>query len=168
MGGPQVKSVGKRFSAAGLVFVLVVLAEILAFVGVWHLIGFGLTFLLLLVLSGVGVWLLRREGTRAWRRFRAAADAGERPGPDLARSVVGLVAAILIAVPGFVTGLLGLLLLVPPVRVLAGRGAMALTTRRLSSSVAGDLFGPRMVKVRVGKPTRDVPGAQSPIEGEIV
>jgi UPF0716 protein FxsA len=163
-----VKSVGKRFSVAGLAFVVAVLVEILAFVGVWHLIGFGLAFLLLLVVSGLGAFLLRREGTRAWRRFREVSEAGERPGPHLARAVVGLGAAILIALPGFVSGLVGLVLLVPPVRALAGRGAMGLATSRLSSATAGDLFGPRMVKVRVGTPTRDVPGAQTPIEGEIV
>jgi UPF0716 protein FxsA len=170
---------GKRFSVAGLTFVVTVLAEIAAFIVVGHVIGYGWAFLALVALSGFGVWLLRREGVRTWRRFREVSEAGGRPGPQLTRALVGLLGAVLIAVPGFITAVLGLALFVPPVRALAGRGAIGLATRRLAPSVMGDLFGPRRVRVRTGAPTREpvmTPGGpaarpvdeSTPIEGEIV
>ena len=78
---------------------------------------------MLVGLSVVGAVLVRREGTRAWRAVARVAAAGERPGPQLTRALVGLVGAILVAIPGFVTGVIGLALFLPPVRAVAGRGA---------------------------------------------
>ncbi len=74
------------------------------------------------------------------------------------------------AIPGFVTGVIGLLLFLPPVRAIAGRGATGLATRRLAPQLVGEMFGPRQVKVKVGTPVR-TPGpadSSAPIEGEIV
>jgi UPF0716 protein FxsA len=187
--GTRQVRMGRRFSAAGLTFALTVLAEVLAFFGVAHLIGLGWAFLALFAMSMVGLWLLKREGPRAWRRFQAVTAAGERPGPQLTKAFLGLVAAILVALPGFLTGVIGLALLIPPVRALAGKGAIGFATKRMSSAVAGDLFGPRRVSVKVGKtvPTASRQAASSqaasgraasgpaaprsgdePIEGEIV
>jgi len=88
-----------------------------------------------------------------------------RPVAWLAWPAVGLLGALLFVVPGFVTDLLGLALLLPPLR----RGARVVVRRsierRFSSAVAGDLFGPRQVRVRVRRTT---PEDGEPIEGEIV
>ena len=181
--GGRPRTVGKRFSAAGLTFVLAVLAEVLVFVGVAHLIGLGWAFLALIAVSFFGLWLMRHEGPRAWREFRTVAAAGGRPGAKLTRHAVGLLAGILVAVPGFLSALVGLSLFVPPVRSLAGKAATGFATRRMSSGVAGDLFGPRRVRVKTGPvqtfdsgrfdsgrvdsgPVDSDP--QAPIEGEIV
>jgi len=166
----------RRVSLAGLAFVVSLLAEIAAFVVVGKLIGFGWAFLALLVVSAVGMWLVGHEGPRAWRRLREVAEAGERPGPKLTRHVVRLVGAVLVAVPGFLSALAGAALFVPPVRVLAGRLVTGFATKRLSSAVAGDLFGPRRVRVRTGPTTHPGTGTRpdqrgdvsEPIEGEIV
>jgi UPF0716 protein FxsA len=64
-----------------------------------------------------------------------------------------------------------LLLLIPPVRALAGRGVGSVAAKRLNPSVVGDLFGPRRVKAKTGEPTAtdDVPVVDTtPIEGEII
>jgi UPF0716 protein FxsA len=167
---------GKRFSPVGLGFVLSVLVEVLAFIGVGHLIGYGWAFLLLVVLSMAGLALFVRQTPRAWRDLRNVAAAGERPGPQLTRHLAGLAGAILITLPGFVSFVVGSLLFLPPVRMLAGRAVTGFATRRLSSSVAGDLFGPRRVRVKVGKvsptatvdPTPGMTFEDGPIEGEIV
>ncbi len=171
-GAPRPRSVGKRFSAAGLAFVVSVLAEILAFVLVAHLIGIGWAFLALVVVSFAGLWLLRHEGPRAWRRFRDAVQSGEKPGPTLSRNVIGVIGAVLISLPGFLTAIVGAALFLPPVRALAGRGAAGFATKRMTSAAASDLFGPRQVRVKVGKTFHDsdpMPtDATDPIEGEIV
>lgn len=136
------------------------LVEIGAFVLLGQAIGYGWAFLLLVGLSIAGMLLLRREGMRAWRGFRDAANAGRPPGEQVTDGLVGLGAGLLLAIPGLVSGAIGLLLAIPPFRSLARAATRRATERRVSSAVAGDLFGPRRVRVRRGAPTTD-PGAGS-------
>ncbi|MFG3702438.1 FxsA family protein [Micromonospora sp. NPDC047620] len=166
---------GLRYVPLGLL--LAVLLELAVFVVVGRAIGFGSALLAVFAVSLLGLVLLRREGMRAWRGFRAAAEAGQPPGRQVTDGLVGLVGALLLAIPGLVSGLVGLLLLVPPVRRLARGGVQRAAERRVSSMVAGDLFGPRRVRVRRGAPQpAPRPTAEPPtvvdggraIEGEIV
>jgi UPF0716 protein FxsA len=165
---------GLRLVPLALLFAVAV--EIVVFVLIGQAIGFGWAVLLVLAASILGLLLVRREGMRAWRGFRAAAQSGSPPGRQVVDGLVGLGAALLLAVPGLVSGAIGLLLVVPPVRRLAGRGVQAATERRVSAMVAGDLFGPRRVRVRRGQPQPTEPSAdQAPppapgpaIEGEII
>lgn len=156
---------------AGAALVVTAVLEIAVLVLVAHWIGPFWTILLVLATSVLGGWLLRREGVRAWRRFRDAARAGREPGAEVSGGVVGLLGAVLLVLPGFLTDLAGLVLLAPPVRHLAGRRAQAFAERQLSPALAGDLFGPRRVRIRRATPPEaaTVPGeAGEPIEGEIV
>ena len=111
-----------------LVLVLLVVwpvTEIYVAVLVADQIGGGLTLLALMALSGLGVLVLRGSG-RAWRTV--AANAAPTAGSPLPPTGTGaaaadagfrLLAGLLLLVPGFVTGAVGLLLLFPPVRALA-------------------------------------------------
>jgi UPF0716 protein FxsA len=153
---------------------LLVVAEIAVFIAVAHAIGGGWALLIMVVASLLGIVLLRREGVRGWRRFRAAAEAGRPPGDQVSHSLVGLLGALLLAMPGFITAVAGLLLLAPPVRALARHGVTRTATRRLSGAMAGDVFGPRRVRVRRGAPDH-VPDQEVPVdtaapavEGEVV
>src|SRR5215207_8044727 len=144
---------------------LLAVAEIAAFVAVVHAIGAGWALLIVVATSVLGLALLRREGARGWRGFRAAAESGRPPGAQAINSLVGLLGALLLAVPGSITAAVGLLLLVPPVRALARLGVERSTSRRVSAAVAGDLFGPRKVRVRRGDPVHvadDVPMTTTP------
>ncbi len=162
---------GLRF--VPLALLLAVVAELAVFVAVGRAAGFGVALLAVFAASLLGMVLLRREGMRAWRGFRAAAEAGQPPGPQVTDGLVGLLGALLLATPGLLSGALGLVLLVPPVRGLARSGVRRAAERRVSSMVAGDLFGPRRVRVRRGAPQ---PAPAEPtvvddgraIEGEIV
>jgi UPF0716 protein FxsA len=146
------------------------IAELVVFVLVGQWLGWGWAVLLVLAASLTGALLLRRESTGAWRRLRDVVQAGRPPGGQVIDGLVGLVGALLLAVPGLLTGVLGALLLVPPVRRLVGRQAERRAERRLPSSAAGDLFGPRRVRVYRGEPRREEPpGGPGPaIEGEII
>jgi UPF0716 protein FxsA len=158
--------------AAGLV---VVAAELTAFIGLGNLIGFAPTLLLLVAVSLLGRVLLRREGLRAWRGFREAAGAGSPPGPRVTDGVVGLGGALLLALPGLVTGAAGAALLTPPLRRLARSRVQARAERRMSSAEAGEVFGPRRVRVRRDPPQPERTGGDQPadpggevVEGEVV
>nr|MDT0657643.1 FxsA family protein [Micromonospora sp. DSM 115978] len=165
-----------------LALALAAVLEFAAFVLLGQLIGYGWTILLVVAASTAGLLLLRREGMRAWRGFRAAAEAGRPPGAEVTDGLIGLLAGLLLAMPGLVSGAVGLLLTVPPVRKLARRRAQIAAERRVSAAVAGDLFGPRRVRVfrgasrPDGPPPPPTPGPATPpagdpdtaIEGEIV
>ncbi|MEV0428055.1 FxsA family protein [Micromonospora sp. NPDC050495] len=177
---------GLRYVPPALLLLAVL--ELTVFILVGRAVGFGAAVLLVFAASLLGLVLLRREGMRAWQGFRAAVESRQPPGQQVTDGLVGLVGALLLALPGLVSGVVGLLLLVPPLRRLARGGAQRAAERRVSSVVAGDLFGPRRVRVRrsappsdagspppaAGQPGGAVPGVAQPvepgraIEGEII
>jgi UPF0716 protein FxsA len=163
----------RRAGLVAVAGVLAAVAEIAAFVVMVKLIGLGWTLLLLLATSLAGSWLLRREGVRGWRRFRAALAVGRPPGREATDGLLGLVGALLLVLPGFLTDVAGALLLVPPTRGYARAGVQRAAERRISPAMAGDFFGPRRVRVRRGRaepgPAQPRPsGATTAIEGEII
>lgn len=83
-----------------------------------HHVGVLTTLFLLVVVSVVGAALAKRVGLEVWRRFRATLAAGDVPTGEVFDGVLVLMAAALLCVPGFITDILGLALLLPPVRSL--------------------------------------------------
>jgi UPF0716 protein FxsA len=157
----------QRLGLIGIGLVGLAVLEVVLLVLVAHQIGVLPTVLLVLATALLGGWRLRQEGSRAWRALREASAAGRPIGAEVSDGLVGLASALLLVVPGFVTDAVGLALLVPPVRRGARGGVRRLTERRVSPAVAGDLFGPRQVRVRVRRGAPD-PETDAPIEGEIV
>jgi UPF0716 protein FxsA len=104
-----------------LLLIAVPLVEVLAFVEVGEAIGWLLALVLLIGTSLLGVQLLRVQGRAAVQRL-ALARTGSRPTADGAiDGALGFLGAALLAVPGFVTDALGVLLLLRPTRTLARR-----------------------------------------------
>ncbi|MCW3820008.1 FxsA family protein [Micromonospora sp. DR5-3] len=155
---------GLRYAPPALLLLAVL--ELTVFVLVGRGVGFGSALLLVFAASLLGLVLLRREGIRAWRGFRAAVESRQPPGRQVTDGLVGLLGALLLALPGLVSGAVGLLLLVPPVRRLARVGVQRVAERRVSSMVAGDLFGPRRVRVYRGAPQPPPAPPQPPAAGE--
>lgn len=106
-----------------LVFIVIPLVEIYVAVQVAHVIGALDTIGLLLVLSIGGAWLTKYAGFGVISRIRQQLSAGHMPTNELIDGALVLAGGVLLVVPGFVTGALGLLLLFPPTRVVA-RGAL--------------------------------------------
>jgi UPF0716 protein FxsA len=159
------------------VLILVPTAEITVLLKVGHTIGAGWTVLLLLASAFLGSWALRREGTKAFRAWQQAAAEGRAPARETAEGLVVIVGGLLMILPGFLTDLLGLSLLLPPVRKLAGRAVLQTAARRLPPDVSSALLGPmqvrsRRVKAAQGAPYEEPTQPKSPnagtvIEGEI-
>ncbi|MGH2604783.1 MAG: FxsA family protein [Dehalococcoidia bacterium] len=148
-----------------LIALLLGAAEFVVLLGVIRLAGFPFAMLSLIFLSLIGAILMRTEGMRAWRRLRTARQSGGPVGDKALDGVVGLTAALLLLVPGYVSALTGLLLFVPPIRKLARNRMRVASERRVPSSVAGDLFGPRVVKRQRTSPATNT---DEVIEGEII
>lgn len=105
-------------------FVLLVLwplAELYVIIKISEAIGFIWVLLLLIVSWPVGWRLIRHQGRAALRRLRDALLAGRAPANEVLDSVLVLVGAVLLLVPGFITDTIGVLLLLPPSRAVARR-----------------------------------------------
>lgn len=109
-----------------LAFILLITwlaAELYVIVLVAHAIGLLLTIVLLIAAWPLGTWAMRSEGRVVWRRFNAALAEGRPPGREVVDGALVVLGGGLLMVPGFITDVLGLLLLLPPTRVLL-RGAL--------------------------------------------
>ncbi|GEL26616.1 hypothetical protein PSU4_55700 [Pseudonocardia sulfidoxydans NBRC 16205] len=95
---------------------LYLVVEIVALVALGSWIGVGTTLLVLLAGSVLGLLLARREGVRAAQAFSAALRERRVAHAELTDGMLVAGAGVLLFVPGLVTDLAGLLLLVPPVR----------------------------------------------------
>ena len=103
-------------------FVLLVLLVVVPIVELYVIVqtaqGIGIlpTLGLLVLMSVVGSVLLKREGTRTWRAFRAATAAGRVPARETADGALVILGGALLLTPGFVTDVFGLLCILPPSR----------------------------------------------------
>ena len=159
-----------RLAAAALLLLPIV--EILVLLAVGQAIGGWPTFLLLVATSLLGVWLIRREGGKAWRALEQAVRSGRMPAREIADGVVVLVGGALLVAPGFVTDVLGLLLVLPFTRPVARSMLAAVISRRLVAQTAR-FTGPTVT----GQPGWEQPPPQGPrrstssdevVEGEII
>jgi len=113
-----------------LAIVGLIVAEVYVFVQAVHHLGVLATLALLLAISASGPWLVRRTGLGVWRRAQARLREGEVPGRELVDGVLLFAAGVLLTLPGFITGVIGVLLLLPPVRALVRMlGARSLARR---------------------------------------
>ena len=140
-------------------FIGVPLVEIYVIIQVGQVIGAWPTVLLLVADSIFGSWLIKREGSRAWRALREALDRGRMPAKELADGGLILVGGTLMLAPGFVTDAFGILMILPLTRPVFRR----LLTR---------LVGNRMVVMGPGAPgtaRRPGSGPKGPVvRGEVV
>ncbi|MGQ0482991.1 MAG: FxsA family protein [Pseudonocardia sp.] len=109
---------------------LYAVVELAALVAVASWLGFAPTLLLLIAGGLVGMWLVRREGARAALALAGAVRAGRPPHAELTDSALIGLAGLLILVPGVVSDLLGLLLVLPITRSLVRRRLVAGAERR--------------------------------------
>jgi UPF0716 protein FxsA len=120
------------------IFIVVPLAElyvILEVVG--EAIGPVWTILLLAADSVLGSILLRSQGRTVWRRFNEALATGRMPHREVMDGVLVIFGGAFLITPGFLTDIVGLLLLIPPTRSVV-RGFV---TRRLGRRVAVGVAG---------------------------
>ena len=114
-----------------VLFVILPIAELYVIIQVGHAIGVLNTIGVLLLVSFVGSWLVKREGLAVWRRFNEQVQAGMVPGKEIADGVMILLAGALLISPGFLTDVVGVFLLLPPVRATV----RALLVRRTANRI---------------------------------
>ena len=97
-------------------FLVVPVAELYVIIQVGSAIGVLDTIGLLILISVVGAWLVRREGLGVLSRVQTQLAAGQLPTKELVDGLLILVAGALMLTPGFLTDAVGVLLLLPPTR----------------------------------------------------
>ena len=123
-----------------LVLLGIPVAEIFFIIRVARDLGIPETIGLLVAVSVVGAWLVRRSGLGVLRQIRERLFRGEIPGKELVDGLLILLGGLLMLTPGFLTDAVGLLLLMPPTRL----ALRALLIRRFGKRlrVAGWTAGP--------------------------
>lgn len=126
-------------------FLLYLAAEITVMVMAANALGWWIVALLIAT-TLLGCWLLHREGRRTWGMLLESLGRGSLPPGRTADAVLVMIGGLLLIMPGFVSDIIGLLLLIPP-------------SRHLVRSTLGKLFGRA-----IGNPTEQ----PIVIEGEVV
>ena len=153
-----------------LLFVVLPVLEIYVLIQVGQVIGAWWTVLLLVADGFLGSWLMKREGTKAWRALRQALDERRMPARELADGALILIGGTLLVTPGFLSDVVGFFCVLPFTRPLA-RAALArfLDRKFLSGPGApGYVRSRQQTGDRSGQQTRQRPGPDQVVQGEVV
>ena len=118
-----------------VLFIVVPIAELYLIYKVGDAIGILPTLLLLAADSVLGSLLLRTQGRSVWRRFNETMAAGRVPHKELQHGVAVIFGGAFLITPGFLTDVVGLLLLLPPTRAVILRLVTRAITRRMAARV---------------------------------
>jgi UPF0716 protein FxsA len=107
-----------------ILFIVVPIAELYVIIQVGEAIGALPTIAILIADSVIGSMLMRAQGRSAWRRFNMALGEGRIPHREVLDGALVIFGGALLLTPGFLTDILGIVLLLPPTRALV-RGVVA-------------------------------------------
>ncbi|GGW51184.1 membrane protein [Streptomyces lucensis JCM 4490] len=117
-------------------------------------------FLLLVAGLVAGSVVIKRAGRRAFQSLNEALQRGGSPERGGGNGLA-MLGGLLLILPGLVSDVAGLLLLLPPVRKAVGRYAEGALDKRLSRAASGGL-GDAFQQVRIHRPDGKV------VQGEVV
>jgi UPF0716 protein FxsA len=120
-----------------LIFIVLPITELYVIYLVGDAIGILPTLGLLAADSVLGSLLLKSQGRAAWRRFNEALAEGRMPHREVQDGVAVIFGGAFLITPGFLTDVLGVLLLLPPTRAVIRRLGVRALSRRVVTSAAG-------------------------------
>jgi UPF0716 protein FxsA len=121
-----------------LVFIVVPIAELYVLIQIGQAIGVLPTIAILILDSILGAALMRQQGRAAWLRFNRALAEGRVPGREVIDGVLVIFGGALLLTPGFLSDILGLVLLLPPTRaVIRGMLVRRFGSRLVASAADG-------------------------------
>jgi UPF0716 protein FxsA len=118
---------------------LLPIIEIALFIKVGQTIGLLWTLGLIIAAGLFGAWLLRQQGVSALTRLRDSVRSGRLPALAIADTMMIGIAAIFLVIPGFLSDIVAIALLLPPVRAglyawlaqrVVSRGTVSFSTRQ--------------------------------------
>jgi UPF0716 protein FxsA len=158
-----------------LVFVVVPVLEIYLLIQLGQVVGPWWTILILIADGIFGSWLMKREGSRAWRGLQQALASHRMPATELADGALILIGGTLLVTPGFISDVVGLFCVLPFTRPVARRALTRVITRKLATAATGraGTTVPGMGRPGTGTPgtgpwTAQRPGHDDVVRGEVV
>jgi UPF0716 protein FxsA len=119
-----------------LIFIVLPIAELYVIIQVGESIGVWWTLAILVADSILGSLLLRTQGRTAWRRFNEALAAGRPPAREVLDGGLIIFGGAFLITPGFISDVIGLLLILPPTRTMFRRLLVRRYSRKLVAGVA--------------------------------
>ena len=101
---------------------------------------------MLVVEAGLGAWLMRHQGARAWTALNDAYTKGQVPTGHLADAALILVGGVLLMLPGFVTDVFGFVFLLPLTRPFARKMIAFFVARRISKRASAGVDTANVIK----------------------
>jgi UPF0716 protein FxsA len=152
-----------------LIFIVVPIAEIYVIIQVGEAIGVVPTIALLIADALLGSMLLRQQGRAAWIRFNRALAENRLPHKEVFDGVLIIFGGALLITPGFLTDILGLILLIPPTRALVRAIASRRVRRRLAMGGGATVwtFGRSQGPPRRPRPAGGPEQEQTPPRGPV-
>lgn len=102
-------------------FILLPLAELYLLIEVGSGIGGFSTIALCLLTAAIGGMLVRLQGMQTLMQARQLMDAGQPPAEQMLHGIMIAASGIMLFLPGFITDVIGFMLLIPPIRNVLGR-----------------------------------------------
>ncbi|MBK5267843.1 MAG: FxsA family protein [Acidimicrobiia bacterium] len=99
-----------------VLFIVIPALEMGLLVYLSGVIGWEITLGIVVVTGLIGAYLVKRQGTNAWRAIGAAFQQGKLPAGELADGALILVGGAFLLTPGLLTDLVGFSLMAPLVR----------------------------------------------------
>ncbi|MDX8402832.1 MAG: FxsA family protein [Mariprofundaceae bacterium] len=121
-------------------FILLPLAELYLLIEVGSGIGGLSTIALCLLTAALGGILVRHQGMRTFLQAKELMDQGQPPAEQMLHGIMIAVSGISLFIPGFITDLIGFLLLIPMTRNWLGRRIISaqVSNQRKSSATVID------------------------------
>lgn len=116
-------------------FVFVPLAELYLLIEVGAGIGGLSTIALCLLTAAIGGVLVRIQGLKTLLKAREMMDRGEAPGEQVLHGILIAISGVLLFLPGFITDVIGFLLLIPQFRNFVGKWLIGKQIHRKSNVI---------------------------------
>jgi UPF0716 protein FxsA len=92
------------------------LLELVVMIWIGTLIGAWTVVLLILLAAGIGFLLIQKFGYQTFRTAQQQWSSGQPPGHTILKGLLSSLGAILLIFPGFISDVVGILLLIPYTR----------------------------------------------------
>lgn len=99
-----------------MLFIAIPVVEIAVVLLSGKLIGAFPTLLLIIATGILGIYLVKRKGLNAFQELKIAIERGQAPGDAIIDGVLTFFGSIILILPGFISDIIGILLVIPITR----------------------------------------------------
>ena len=114
-----------------MLFILVPLAELYVLIKLGKYLGTGNTIIIVILTGIMGAAFARSQGAGIILKIRNSLQQGMIPGEEMIQGLLILAGGLMLITPGFITDLLGFLLILPYSRKWAARWLMATLDKKI-------------------------------------